>query len=124
MKRRSIIEAAAEAQGAAAAETETETEAEAEAEASTRAIAEVEAATEAKVRRRFEDAVAAFDRGACVEEATGELTPDLYVELPDGPVRDAVRSAFRCLAADPPRRDRETAVREAQAALAALPAHR
>jgi hypothetical protein len=77
---------------------------------------------EAEVRRRFEEAVAAFDRGACVEEATGELTPDLYADLPEGAVKDAVRAAFRCLVADPPRRDREVAVREAHEALCELAA--
>jgi hypothetical protein len=79
---------------------------------------------EAEVLRRFEEAVAAFDRGACVEEATGEITPDLYAALPEGSVKDAVRSAFRCLVADPPRRDREAAVRGAHEALIGLSALR
>ncbi len=68
---------------------------------------------EACVLNRFARAVAAFDRGACVEEATAELTPDLYAALPDGAVKEAVREAFRQLAADPPAAGREAAVRAA-----------
>ncbi|HEX5421796.1 MAG TPA: hypothetical protein VFY39_17530 [Gammaproteobacteria bacterium] len=73
---------------------------------------------EGEVLRRFAAAVAAFDRGACAEEATGELTPDLYERLPNGPAKEAVRDAFRKLAADPPVVDREAVVRQALARLA------
>jgi hypothetical protein len=75
---------------------------------------------EAEVLRRLAEAVAAFDRGTCAEEATAELTPNLFERLPDGAAKDAVRSVFRLLAADPPRAGRETAVREARARLARL----
>ncbi len=78
------------------------------------------AAAEAEVLERFARAVAAFDRGACAEEATAELTPDLYAALPDGLVKEAVRAAFVHLAADPPRAGREAAVRAAVAGLARL----
>jgi hypothetical protein len=74
----------------------------------------------ARVKRMFGEAVEAFDRGACVEEATAELTPDLHEGLPDGDVRDAVRAALHHLAADPPRGNREAAVRRAHAALRRL----
>lgn len=72
---------------------------------------------ENEVRRRFDEAVEAFERGACVEEATAELTPDLAEKLPDGDVKNVVRAALRHLAADPPRGNRESAVRRARAAL-------
>jgi hypothetical protein len=74
----------------------------------------------AQAIRRFEDAVEAFDRGACAEEATFELTPDLGDALPDGAVKDAVCAALRHLAADPPRGNREAVVRKAHAALQRL----
>jgi hypothetical protein len=74
----------------------------------------------ARVKRRFDEAVEAFDRGACVEEATAELTPDLGADLPDGEVAAAVRAALRHLAADPPRGNREAAVRRAHTALQRL----
>ncbi|MBN1237493.1 MAG: hypothetical protein JXB36_03275 [Gammaproteobacteria bacterium] len=72
------------------------------------------------MKRLFGEAVEAFDRGACVEEATAELTPDLHQSLPPGEVRDTVRAVLRHLAADPPRGNREAAVRRAQAALERL----
>ncbi|MFO7285246.1 MAG: hypothetical protein LOD94_12440 [Gammaproteobacteria bacterium] len=75
--------------------------------------------TEEEVRRRFDEAVAAFDRGACVEEATAELTPELADGLPEGEVKSVVRAALLHLAADPPRGNREAAVRRAHAALRA-----
>lgn len=71
------------------------------------------AGPEARLLERLAEAVAAFDRGACAEEATGQLTPDLYETLPPGRAREAVHSAFRCLASDPPRGDREAEVRSA-----------
>jgi hypothetical protein len=72
------------------------------------------------VLRRFDAAVEAFDRGACVEEATAELTLDLCERLPAGDAKDIVRAALLHLAADPPRGNREAAVRRAHAALATL----
>ncbi|HEX7080791.1 MAG TPA: hypothetical protein VF329_07240 [Gammaproteobacteria bacterium] len=72
---------------------------------------------EAEVRRRFDEAVEAFDRGACVEEATAELTLALCDLLPEGDVKNVVRAALLHLAADPPRGNREAAVRRAHAAL-------
>jgi hypothetical protein len=72
---------------------------------------------EDKARRRFAEAIAAFDRGACVEEATAELTLDLLDGLPEGDTKLAVRAALMHLAADPPRGNREAAVRRAYAAL-------
>ena len=74
----------------------------------------------AEALRRFDDAVAAFDRGACVEEATAELTLDLCEGLPDGDVKHGVRAALLHLAADPPRGNREAAVRRAHALLRTL----
>lgn len=71
----------------------------------------------APVQRRFHAAVEAFDRGACVEEATAELMPSLADELPEGETRDVVQAALNHLAADPPRGNREAAVRMAHAAL-------
>ncbi|HEU4619902.1 MAG TPA: hypothetical protein VFV10_17820 [Gammaproteobacteria bacterium] len=79
---------------------------------------------EDEVRRRFAAAVAAFDRGACAEEATAELTPDLYAKLPEGPVKEAARAAFRRLAADPPGSDRESAVRDALSKMGSDPIFR
>jgi len=73
-----------------------------------------------EVLRRFDEAVEAFDRGACVEEATAELTLDLCEGLPDGDVKNVVRAALLHLAADPPRGNREAAVRRAHDALRAL----
>ena len=73
-----------------------------------------------EVLKRFEEAVQAFDRGACVEEATAELTLDLCDRLPDGDLKNVVRAALLHLAADPPRGNREAAVRRAHAALLAL----
>ncbi|HEX6993141.1 MAG TPA: hypothetical protein VF339_03250 [Gammaproteobacteria bacterium] len=70
--------------------------------------------------RRFDEAVQAFDRGACVEEATAELTLDLCDGLPEGDVKNVVRAALLHLAADPPRGNREAAVRRAHAALQAF----
>ena len=52
-------------------------------------------ASEMEVLRRFDEAVQAFDRGACVEEATAELTLDLCDGLPDGDLKNAVRSDTR-----------------------------
>ncbi len=77
-------------------------------------------ASEMEVLRRFDEAVQAFDRGACVEEATAELTLDLCDGLPDGDLKNAVRAALLHLAADPPRGNREAAVRRAHAALQVL----
>ena len=74
----------------------------------------------ARVKQRFDEAVEAFDRGACVEEATAELTPDLAADLPAGEVAEVVGAALRHLAADPPRGNREAAVRKAHAALQRL----
>ena len=73
-----------------------------------------------EVLRRFDEAVEAFDRGACVEEATAELTLDLCDGLPEGDVKNVVRAALLHLAADPPRGNREAAVRRAHEALQAL----
>jgi len=73
-----------------------------------------------EVLRRFDEAVEAFDRGACVEEATAELTLDLCEGLPEGEVKRVVRAALLHLAADPPRGNREAAVRRAHAALEPL----
>ena len=75
----------------------------------------------AQVKRAFDAACEAFDRGACVEEATAELTLDLHETLPDGDVRNTVRAALLHLAADPPRGNREAAVRRARDALRRLP---
>ena len=75
---------------------------------------------EAEVVRRFGEAVEAFDRGACVEEATAELTIELCERLPEGEVKNVVRAALLHLAADPPRGNREAAVRMAHAALTRL----
>jgi hypothetical protein len=72
---------------------------------------------EDKIKRRFAEAVAAFDRGACVEEATAELTLDLLDALPEGNAKLAARRALMHLAADPPLGNREAAVRRAYAAL-------
>lgn len=77
-------------------------------------------ASEMEVLRRFDEAVQAFDRGACVEEATAELTLDLCDGLPDGDLKNVVRAALLHLAADPPRGNREAAVRRAHAALQVL----
>lgn len=74
-------------------------------------------AEEAEVRRRFDAAIEAFDRGACVEEATAELTLELAEGLPDGDMKNTVRAVLLHLAADPPRGNREAAVRRAHAAL-------
>jgi len=73
-----------------------------------------------EVLRRFREAIEAFDRGACVEEATAELTVELCEGLPDGEVRSIVHAALLHLAADPPRGNREAAVRRAWAALETL----
>ena len=73
-----------------------------------------------EVLRRFDEAVEAFDRGACVEEATAELTLELCEGLPAGDVKDVVRAALLHLAADPPRGNREAAVRRAHAVLETL----
>lgn len=71
----------------------------------------------AEVLGKFAAAVEAFDRGACVEEATAELTPSLADGLPEGETRAVVEAALQHLAADPPRGNREAAVRMAFAAL-------
>ena len=76
--------------------------------------------SEAEVVRRFREAVEAFDRGACVEEATAELTVELCERLCEGEVKNVVHAALAHLAADPPRGNREAAVRMAHAALRRL----